>query len=576
MKSFFKIVLATFVAICLFIVLILIIISLATSDEPQIKRDSFLVIDYEDELYEYAPAGGIEAKILGAEPETLNRILINLKKAAVDKKIKGVIFRIHGAGGGYGMLEEIRQAIKAFQVTEKKVYAFATTMSRKALFLASACDSIFMPPTGYFTFTGFNSERFYIKNMLEKIGLKVNLHKIKDYKSAAEMIQEEEMTSYTREMTQWMLDQIWDIYMEAVTTDRELTTQDVETAMRQAIFSVEEAREAKLIDEILYWDQLEARLKLPDDKKLRLVSQSDYAKIDPAALDLGGKQKIAVIHAQGIIGGRQSGANPVLGVMMGYQSVMNDLRRAQFDDDIAAVIFRVNSNGGDHLTSDLICRQVGVVAQEKPLVVSMVDVAASGGYTISYHANKLVANASTVTGSIGSITATFNAKELYHKLGITKDFITKGPDTFLNTDYRDLTNREWRIWSDNHQDSYQQWLADIAQRRQLTIRELEKLADGRVWTGRQAKANGLIDEIGGLERAIAIAKELAQIPAEEKVTLVHYPEAKSLAEMILSSGETSQELIDWVLFDYIQNEIPNRLNELSRARLMYWDGELSQ
>ncbi|MGP8329759.1 MAG: signal peptide peptidase SppA [Methanosarcinaceae archaeon] len=574
MKSFFKLVSAVITAFLLLFFLLLIIIAVSMPGEPDIKDHSYLVINYTDELLEYAPTIGIEDKLLGDAPETLQRILSNLEKTAVDERIDGVILSISGTGGGYAMLEEIRGAISNCRAAGKKVFAYGTAMSRKSIFLAAACDSIFMPPTGYFSFKGLAQESFYIKGMLEKIGIKANLHKIKDYKTAAEMIQEEKMTSQAREMSEWMLDELWNLVIPALTKERNLSEKDLIDAMQQAVFSVQGAQAVGLIDNVLYWEQLENRLKQPDEDKLRLVSQSAYAKVDPDDLDLDGDQKIAVVHAQGFIGGSKSGVNPLLGPMMGSSSVISDLRKAQFDDDIAAVVFRVNSGGGDHLTSDLIGHQIEILAKKKPVVVSMVDVAASGGYSISYRANKIVANTMTVTGSIGSILGTFNIRKLYHKLGITKDIITKGSDVMLNTDYRDFTRSEWKSLTDQHWDSFNDWLRDVAEHRGFTFEEAEKLAHGRVWSGRQAKANGLIDEVGGLDKAIEVAKSLAEIPVEEKVTLIHYPKEKTLPEMILSSENSSAGILNWVLYRYFQYEIPKTLRYLENAEILWWEGNV--
>jgi protease-4 len=568
MKSFFTLVLAILTTFLILILLFVIILAVSTSDTPSIKKHSFLVINIDGGLPEYAEPEDLQSKIMGESPESLQRILSNLEKAKVDERIDGVIFRIHGDGLGYAMMEEIRAAIDSCQNAGKTIYAYATSMSRNSMYLAAACDSIFMPPAGYFSFHGFASEKFYIKNALKKIGVKFNLHKIKEYKTAAEIIQEEKMTDENREMTGWILDEIWENYLTQVATDRNLSAEALIKNMEKGSLLVAEALTEKLIDDIRYWDDFVDSLKQPDDKKLRQVSQASYSAVDPDELNLTGDKKIAVIHAQGTIGGRKSGLNPLLGQMMGYESVAANLRAAQQDEDVAAVVFRVNSGGGDHLTSDLISHQVELLAQKKPVVISMVDVAASGGYSISYRGTKLVANENTVTGSIGSITATVNMKELYHKLGITKDYVTKGPNALYGSDYVDFTDTQWQHFTENHWQSYNAWVEDIAKFRKISVEALDRLARGRVWTGEQAKANGLIDEIGGLERAIQIAKELAEIPATEKVTQEHYPKAISLPEMIFSGNVTQADLINGMLYYYFQVEIPRTLRFLTHSRLM--------
>ena len=235
---------------------------------------------------------------------------------------------------------------------------------------------------------------------------------------------------------------------------------------------------------------------------------------------------------------------------------------------MAAVVFRVNSGGGDHLTSDLIGHQVELLAKEKPVVISMVDVAASGGYSISYRANKLMADKNSITGSIGSISMSFNFKELYHKLGITKDYVTKGPNALYSSDYADLNSAQWENLTEKHWQSYNDWLVDIAKFRKIPVEELDKLARGRVWTGEQALANGLIDEIGGLEQAVRAAKALAEIPVTEQVTVEHYPRSKSITEMIFEGSNTRAGWINGLLYHYFQEEIPQTLRLLNQSRMM--------
>ncbi|MCP3860914.1 MAG: signal peptide peptidase SppA, partial [Phycisphaeraceae bacterium] len=238
-----------------------------------------------------------------------------------------------------------------------------------------------------------------------------------------------------------------------------------------------------------------------------------YASVEPKKVGLKGKKKIAVIHAQGSIGGRESSVNPILGVMMGSDTVVRDLKAAREDDEIEAIIFRVDSGGGDALTSDLIGHEIANCAAAKPTIVSMVNVAASGGYHIAYEATKIVADNATVVGSIGSISGKFNNKELYDKLGLTRDHVAKGPNALMWSADRDFTDAERERFETDHWRGFNEWLQDVADHRGMTFEEAEKLAHGRVFTGRQSLANGLIDELGGYDRAVELAKELAEIPA---------------------------------------------------------------
>jgi protease-4 len=565
MRSFFKSFLASLLAIVVLVLLVVSFAAVKSKEKPKIKDHSYLVIDVYGEILAYDPPDGIMGEIFGGEPETLHRILTNLEKAAVDDRIAGVIIKIssHNTLGRAGM-EEIRDAIKDVRDTGKHVYAFSDAMHRDEIYLASACDSIFVPLMADVFLAGFGGVQPYLKGTLEKLGIKANIHKIKDYKSAAELVTREDMSPETREMYTWILDDLWDLEMSALAEARGISMERLVQLMEHALFTAEEAKDAGLVDEILYWNELEARLKREDDKRLRTVSQSDYAKIDRGTLGLKGKKRIAVVHVQGTIGGRQSRLDPMMGLMMGHESVVADLRKARMDEDVAAVVFRIESGGGDGLTSDIISQAVEVLAEEKPVVVSMIDVAASGGYDIAYRATKLVADPMTITGSIGSISGKFNMRGFYKKLGITFDSITKGPNGLIWSQVDDFTEAQRKRFEQNHWDFFNTWLEDVAEHRGMTVAELEKLAHGRVWTGRQAKENGLIDDTGGLKHAIQLAKELSEIPVDDHVTLDHYPKKKNLLET-LTGGGASRAAIRWVLYRFIRDDLAESIRMLATS-----------
>jgi protease-4 len=257
--------------------------------------------------------------------------------------------------------------------------------------------------------------------------------------------------------------------------------------------------------------------------------------------------------------------------------VIGELRRAKKDKDIAAIVFRIDSGGGEGLASDLIGHEVGLISQEKPVVASMVDVAGSGGYYIAYQASKLVADPMTITGSIGSITGKFNMKGLYDKLGITYDFIEKGPNALFYSDYFDFTPEQRERMQENHWASFDMWLRDVAKYRKIPYEEITKLAMGRVWTGRQAKANGLIDELGGLDKAIEVAKELAEIPADQKVSVVHYPKKKGLLQVLLGGeGGGLKAAVNWIIYRYIREDIAETWRAVSGGNLYLLDESVAR
>ncbi len=563
MRSFLRSFFASLLAIVFVVLIVIGVVGAKSAKKPVIKDHSYLVVDVYGEILPYFAPDGMMAQVLGGEDETLHRILGSLEKATVDKRIDGVIMKTSSSNSlGLAALGEIRDAVRKIREKGKPVYAFSDALDRNSMFLASACDSIFMPPGGYLTFTGFGVGAAFVKNALDKLGIKPNMHQIREYKSAAEMVTRTESSPEAREMRQWILDDVWKVEIGAISTDRKLSEDRLVELMGHALFTPEEAKEAGLIDGLLYWDQLDARLKAEKDEKLRAVSQSDYAKIDRAKVGLKGKKKIAVVHAHGMIGGRQSRVDPLLGPVMGHETVSAELRRARRDKDIAAVVFRIDSRGGEGLASDLISREVEATAAVKPVVVSMIDVAASGGYMIAYRASKLVADPVTITGSIGSISGKFNTSGFYNKLGITFDEFEKGPHGLMYSEHRDFTDEERARFEQNHWDGFNWWLQDVSKFRKIPVERLEKLAMGRVWTGRQAKENGLIDEIGGLDTALSLAKELAKIPADQEVTLIDYPKKKGLLETITGGG-AGTAAIRWILYRFVRQDLMQSLELLA-------------
>ncbi len=555
MKQFFRIFFASFLAIVFLLAAAGLGVKMKLGKKSKIKDHSYLVVDIYGNLPEYDPPGSGISSMLGGKPETLNRILNNLMKARVDKRIDGVILKVSMSNnGGMAAFQEIREAVRKVRAAGKPVYAFSDAMDRNALFLASSCDSIYMPSNGYFYFTGLSLTSEHLSGSLEKLGIKVNLHKIKDYKSAAEMVTRSDLSPESREMYGWILEEVWDMGMQAISQGRGLSEEKIVDCMRHALFSTEEARDAGLIDRVAFFQDLEDQLKQDKDDKPRFVTQSRYAKEKAEDLGFKGKQKIAVIHAQGIIGGRKSQVHPLLGTMMGHETVVADLNRARLDKDIKAVVFRVDSRGGEGLASGLIAHEVERLSKMKPVVVSMVDVAASGGYDIAYCANKLMADPATITGSIGSIAAKFNTRGLNDKLGITHDHVTKGPMALLYSSDRDFTREERTRFEQNHWEVFNVWFDDICKHRGMTPEQLDKLAQGRIWTGRQAKENGLIDELGGLEDAVGLAKTMADIPKDERVTVLHYPQTRGIISELFG-GNGLSSAFRAVVYRLLQDEM---------------------
>ena len=561
MKSFFVAFLGALLAIIVLVLLVGSIGGYMAGKQPAIEDRSWLIVEMYGDLLEYDPPGGIMSQLVDSDVETLQRILDNLEKAAVDDRIEGVIFKVAaGNSVGTAMLQEIRGAIRRVQDTDKKVLVWAESFDRQDYLLLAACDEVLVPPTAYIGFTGFSSETLHVKRAFDKLGIKPNIHKIKDYKSAAETVIREDMSEPAREMRGWIMDEMWETLLETLAADRGFDEEKIVELMEHAYFTADEALDSGLIDRIAYWDELETELKGADEDALRAVSQGRYADVLRSKLDLDGDKTIAVIHAQGMIIGRRNDVNPLLGLTMGHESIIAEFRRARLDEDVAAIVFRVDSRGGDGLGSDLMGHEVEITVGVKPVVVSMVNVATSGGYHISYRASKIVADPMTITGSIGSISGKFNMKDFYDKLGITFDHVERGPMATIESDLRDFTPEERARFEENHWNGFNDWLRDVAEHRDMSFEEAEKLAHGRVWTGRQAVANGLVDEIGDLKHAIELAGQLAGIPADEQVTVEHFPKQKGLLESLMSGDSAAATAAHWIVYRTIREDVAETLD----------------
>ncbi len=537
MGAFFRQLFATILGLIIVLVCgIFLLAAIGSSKKPVIPANATLVLTMPASLGEYPPTRG---KPFGDRPMTLHDMRMGLKKAALDKRIERVVIQMGFGEAGWASLEELRQQIAATRKAGKPVYAYCEWLTFKNEYLAAACDSIWLPPGAYVAITGINAEREFHKGLLDKLGIKMRVHKIEKYKAAGETDINTAMSPEARENAQWILDETVKTVVPALLADRKKDQAWWDGVLARPVMRAHEAVELGLADRTLYWNDLKERWGGEDesDSKSRLVSGSKYAEVVPASVGLRGKIKIAVIHAQGAIAGAKSGENPILGgATMGHDNVVRDLRKVGADKSIDAVVFRVDSPGGETFASDIIRQQVERLAQKKKVVVSMGDVAGSGGYMIAYCAPTIVANATTRTGSIGSIFQLPNAEGLFGKLGITHDRVTYGPNATMISLVSPWTAEQESILIRTHWAGYNEWVADIAQHRHMSFEQVDGLGRGRVWTGRQAAANGLIDTVGTLDDAIRIAARLAGVADSSRVSEIHYPKTQSFFEA-LSAGD---------------------------------------
>ena len=540
---------ALLVIILLFLVVLPLIALMNMSVKPVtggFRGDSVAVIlSIRGELYDYEPYF-TPGMVFGNRPSSLVDIVSFLDDVARDKRVRVTILKLYPTTAGVAKCEEIESAVKRLRGTGKRVYTFSPIITGSEYRIASASDSIFMPSSGYLIIPGYATSTMFMRGTLDKLGVKPNFDRIGKYKSAPETYTEKRYTSESRRMVRWLLEDLYVRFINSVAENRGVESGDVERWVDRAIFSPQTALENGLIDRIKHWDQIVDDLKA---KGLKVIGASRYSQ-NYSKRRIGGSGRVAVIHAQGLITMGRSGFDFSSGLRMGSESIVEELKRAREDRRIKAVVLRVDSPGGDAIASDLISREVAITSRVKPVVVSMSDVAASGGYEISFRADKIVANPSTLTGSIGSFMGKFNMRGLYNKLGFTKDEIGYGEKSLIFSDYRDFSEEEWKVIREEHWNFYRHWIEEIARYRGMSVSRVDSLGRGRVWTGGQALENGLIDELGGLKEAVNLACKLSGIDSS-RVTVVHYPTRISILRRLLS-GNLIDDMICYKLYRVIK------------------------
>jgi protease-4 len=550
MKSFLKTFVAVLLANMLLVVLLIGIVAGRMKKPVEVPDGSVLWQTIEGEIPEYEPIGGLPGT--GGDVQSHAAIMENLEKARSDRRIRAVLLRVGNPGLNLAMMDELRERIGKLRGAGKPVYAYTDMLQRRGLYLASACDSLFLLPNGYVSLHGHASERMFLAGTLEKLGIKENLHRIEGYKAFAEIFQRTDISPRARANAEWILDVLYPAYLQTVEEGRRLAAGTLEsTVFAAGAMGPSRAKELGLVDRLAYRDEIEAALlRIPGvkadgkAKKLdpkapplpRLIGGREYARVERAQAGIKGKKTIAVVHAAGNIQGEESGFSFPFGHTMGSATMEDAFRQAAANKDVAGILYRVDSGGGESHTSWRIQRAALRARERKPMVVSMGDLAGSGGYLICYPCEPILAGRLSVVGSIGSISGKFDLRGLYDKLGVTKDFITRGPFAKIESEYTSYSPEEWAAFTREHWEEYNVWVSDIARVRGRTFAEIDSAGRGRVWTGEQALERGLIDRIGGHDAALALLKEKAGIPASEEVKLVHYPKKKGTLESLRHGG----------------------------------------
>lgn len=511
----------------------------------EIASPAVLEIDLQGEVVERFPADPFLAGFEGARHELID-LVHGLRAAGRDDRIRGVYLRVGSPGYGWAKAEELRAQLAAFRKTGKFVYAYLTPTDELGYYVALAADRIYLLPDAGLELNGFSVETPFVVRMFEKLGLEPQVENVGVYKSAADMFKRDNMSDEEREVTELILRERYDRFVSAVVEGRRVEREPFTEAFNRGVYLARDLVRLRLIDGELYESQVRAlalgrALGKQDeapgrDELEHFVPVEDYVE-SLAPLDRGGEGTIALVYAVGAITQGEDTADPLFGRTMGAASTVEMLRDVRNDERVDAVVLRVDSPGGDAWASEEIWAEVEELKRQVPVVVSMSDVAGSGGYYIAAGADMIVAAPSTITGSIGVLGVIFNAARTWDRLGITWGSVKTNEAADFPTTIRPLTEEERATFRSVIQDIYRNFVSRVAQGRKRSTGEIETVAQGRIWSGTQAAERGLVDRVGGLDEAIAEAKELAGIPAGANVGLVLYPQEKSFLERLAALAE---------------------------------------
>jgi protease-4 len=512
--------------------------------QPNVASNSVLILNVSGELPDYIAEEPL-AKAFGIkQQQSFTSLLTQLRKAKVDNRIGAVKLNIDFPNIGWAKADELRDAIKDFRASGKPVYAYMEMGTNREYYIATSADKIFLPPAGELFIQGFAAQAMFYKGSLDKLGIETDVIQIgPKYKNAPDRYTRKEMGEGQREVINALLDEYFTRYTTGIAESRKKPVEDVKAIIDNAPYNATQAKNLGLIDDALFPDQidddLKAKLGYKTDDKLRTIRGGDYREIPSDSLGLNNGEKVAIIFASGAINtGRSSSGFG--GEMVGSDTVVSAVNDAAADRSVKAIVLRVDSPGGSALASDLMWRAIEKAKEKKPVVVSMSDVAASGGYYISCNANKIIAEPSTVTGSIGVFMGKPVVKGLYDWLGITNEYVMRGKNAGLFRETEKWTPDERAKMVELTSSIYfDDFLPKVSKGRNKSAEEVNTIGQGRVWTGTQAKENGLIDDFGGLEKAISVAKELAELPAGEDPRRVVFPEPRPFFETFFEIEDSS-------------------------------------
>ena len=552
------------VIVCVVLFFVILIWASARPMRRSLGSNSVLLIDASGEISEQrAPS------LFGIFEDTsvpvLHEYLDAIDAAATDSRIVGIVVRVAPMETGWGKLEEIRAHLLSFRSSGKPsiCYLGYDGVGNPEYYLASACSQVWLVPSNPLDIHGMMAEALFLRGTLDKLKIVPEFYHIAEFKTATNQLTEKKFTPEHREEVEGILRGIYGKYIHDAAEARHMDTAAFETIVNRGPLLTSDAVADKLVDRLGYWDQVQEYFKSRTGG-WHPVSLARYRAFVPTAL---AGQKIAVIHATGLIASGDSGNSMTSGSIMGGDSVAADLRSARDDASIKAIVFRIDSGGGSVVASEVIRREVELARDKKPVVVSMSDVAASGGYWIAMPANRIVSDANTETGSIGVLTGKLNLSGLYNLLGVSTDYVATSENATMFSDTENFTPEQEANIKKSLDETYAEFTSGVAKARGMTVSAVDKIGKGRVWTGAQAKDLGLVDEVGGFDRAIAVAKELAHISADNTVRIVRFPREKTLFQQLMERGQ-DQEFTSGVSLDAALRRIVGSMGPV-QARLPY-------
>jgi protease IV len=516
-------------AIVIGIVILFLVIFLWLAWKPaRLVANSVLVIDASGEINEQRPFDLVSA-LNGSTIPVLHDYLDAIDAAATDSRISGIVVRVAPVEAGWGKLQEIRSRLIAFQKSGKPsiCYLGYDGIGNPEYYLATGCSQIWLVPTVSVGIRGMMAQVLFLRGALDKLKIVPEYYHIAEYKTATNTFTEKKFTPAHKEEVESLLHSVYNQYISESAKARNIDPAKFQQLVERGPLLTHEAVENKIVDRLAYWDQIEDYFKR-GRRGWNPISVGRYRLF----LDSFAGPNIAVVQATGDIVSGESQNSPTGGFVMGGDSVAADLRATRENSSIKAVVLRIDSGGGSVVGSEVIREEVELTNDKKPVVVSMSDVAASGGYWIATPARKIVADPDTITGSIGVLIGKFNISGLFGLLGLSTDSVATSDNATLFSEQQNFTPTQRQLIQKSLDDTYAEFTQGVARGRHMPVSAVDKIGKGRVWSGAQAKEIGLVDELGGMDRAIEIAKQLAHIPASSSVHIIRFPQEKTLLQLL--------------------------------------------